>query len=124
MKILKSIGEKISKSIKDHFGKESSTRISSYFILSLIATNVLVFMVIDVINAIIMWNKGEIYVIPSESIWVFGLLLSHHIGLLFHKKKEFGGKNEFVAESNLDEVKDTLPVDENSEKYGDTNEEG
>jgi len=123
MKILKSISDKISKSLKDHLGKESSTRISSYFILSLISLNVIVFMVIDVVNAAIKWNLGEVYTIPSETIWIFGLLLSHHLGLLFHKKKEFDGKNSFKAETNANEIKPKIPIkDEYSSMDGE--EEG
>jgi len=125
MKFIKSIVDRIRNSTNDHLGKASSTRISSYIILSVICSNVLVFMVIDVVNAAIMWNKGETYTVPSESIWIFGLLLSHHLGLLFHKKKEFSGTNTFVAKSNLEEVKQNSPIsNEVEDEYNDENEEG
>lgn len=137
MKIFKGISDAIRKSVKDHFGKESSARISSYIVLAFIVLNSLAFMVIEIVNASIMWRQNQTYTIPTEHIWIFGLILSHHLGLLFYKSREYTGSNEFVAKSNLDKVKsgigssdtvektmsDEPPMDDYSEEYGADNGE-
>lgn len=103
--LVKGIVDQIKKSVLDHTGKSSHTRISSYFILATIMLNSMAFMVLEIVNAIIMWKQNLTYIVPAEHIWIFGLILSHHLGLLFYKQKSFSGKNEFVAQSNVEEVK-------------------
>ncbi len=78
----------ISNSIKDHFGKDSLSRISSYFILVVIILNSLVYVSIDLINAISEWKKptGSSYIIPMNHILIFSLILAHHLVLLGLKK--------------------------------------
>jgi len=112
MKMFKGLMESIKKSVKDRFGKESSARISSYIVLVFIIFNSLVFTVIEIVNAIVMWSKGDFYIIPTEHIWIFGLILSHHLGLLFYKSREFTGKNEFVSKPNVEEVKESINKEE------------
>jgi len=112
MKMFKGLMESIKKSVKDRFGKESSARISSYIVLAFIIFNSLVFTVIEIVNAIVMWSKGDFYIIPTEHIWIFGLILSHHLGLLFYKSREFTGKNEFVSKPNVEEVKESINKEE------------
>ena len=63
-------------------GKVSSSRISSYFILGSILTSSLVFIIIEIGNAVFSWMKKEVYVIPTEHIAIFGMILSHHLLLL------------------------------------------
>ena len=86
MTFFPSIQQKISKSLVDHLGKTSSATISSYFILFQIMLMGTVYLLVDVVNAIIVWRKGESYEIPTQSIFVLGLVLSHHLVLLGIKK--------------------------------------
>lgn len=108
MKFGKMFLESINASIKDHLGKKSSSRISSYIVLISIVLNSLVFMIIEIVNAYIMWDKGLVYIVPSEHIWIFGLILSHHLGLLFYKRREFEGTNEYISKSNVEAVKKSM----------------
>ena len=105
MKFFKKVFSEIKKSLLDHTGKTSSSTISSYIVLSFIILNSLAFMVIEIVNAAMMWKEGATYTVPTEHIWIFGLILSHHLGLLFYKKKEYNGLNEFVVNSNLNDMK-------------------
>lgn len=72
----------IAQSIKSPTGKVSITRISSYFILATILIGTLILFGIDVSNAIISYRKNEIYTIPNEHLWAFGMVLAHHLALL------------------------------------------
>lgn len=105
MKLFPVISEYIKKSVIDHNGKASHTRISSYIVLAAIMMNSIAFMFLEIVNAIIMWRQNLTYVVPTEHVWLFGLILSHHLGLLFYKQKEFKGANDFTAKSNLEDVK-------------------
>lgn len=69
-------------SIKDKEGKYSSSRLSSFVILGSVLTSTLLFIVIDLINAIEKWKANEVYIIPVEHIGIFSLILSHHLILL------------------------------------------
>ena len=81
--VFKKFWEYIEKSI---FGgvsnKVSTTRISSYLILGSILTTGVVYLLIDIINAIIKWSKGQIFVISTEDLIFFGMILTHHLALL------------------------------------------
>lgn len=74
--------EYIGRSVTSKDGNTSSTRISSYFILGAITLISLVFVVIEIINAIITWKTGVTYVVPGEHIAIFGMILTHHLALL------------------------------------------
>lgn len=76
----------IKKSVISKLGKPSTSRISSYYILSVILIQALVNIVIDVFNAMVKWDKGETYEIPAAHIVIFTLVLSHHLILLGLKK--------------------------------------
>jgi len=71
------------KSVLDRSGKVSSSRISSYVLLLMIVLASLVFLAIDITNLI---NSGGAYVIPTEHVLIFGMLLTHHLMLLGIKK--------------------------------------
>jgi hypothetical protein len=62
--------------------KVSTTRISSYLILGSILATGFVYLLIDVINAIIKWRKGEVFIISTEDLIFFGMILTHHLTLL------------------------------------------
>lgn len=96
----------IYKSILDNFGRESHTRIASYFILiSIIITN-LIYNFIDLKNAFVLWgstNLNKIYVVPSEHVLIFTLILSHHLVLLGIKKSsEIKEMNAKANDTKLD----------------------
>jgi len=81
--IFKKLWEYIGKSIFTGISnKVSTTRISSYLILGSILTTGLVYLLIDIVNAIILWNKGKIFILSTESIVFFGMVLTHHLALL------------------------------------------
>lgn len=82
MSIFKRITDSIGKSITGKEGKTSSTRISSYFILGSIILISLLFVAIEIVNAIMMWKTGVPYAIPGEHLAIFGMILAHHLTLL------------------------------------------
>jgi len=82
MNIFKKIANGIGMSTQSKEGKISSTRISSYFILGAIVLISLLFVTIEIVNAIMMWRTGVPYVIPGEHIAIFGMILTHHLALL------------------------------------------
>ena len=78
---------KISKSSYDHLGKVSQVRIQSYFILGQIILTSLIFMGLEIINAIIAYKRGSVWSPTGQFITMFGMLLGHHLYML-HLKKE------------------------------------
>lgn len=81
--ILKKFWEYIEQSIFSGISKKvSTTRISSYLILGSILTTSAIYLIIDIVNAIIKWSKGEIFVVSAESLVFFGMILTHHLALL------------------------------------------
>ena len=83
---MKKILNRIDKSLYDASGKISHTKINSYIILAGIYLSSLVFLFIDITNAIVTWMDGLIYEIPAAHIGIFALLLGHHLALLGIKK--------------------------------------
>lgn len=79
--IFKKIFDFIAKSVIKE-GQVSSSRISSYFILGSILTTTLLFVIIEAVNASILWSAGAPYVMPNEHIVIFGMMLAHHLTLL------------------------------------------
>jgi CRISPR/Cas system-associated endonuclease Cas3-HD len=63
-------------------GKESSTRISAYLVLSIIYLFSIIFLSIEITSAIIALCSIGKYVISNEIIIIFSALLSHHLILL------------------------------------------
>lgn len=110
----------IAQSIKTPTGKISITRISSYFILATILIGTLVLFGIDVSNAIISYRKGEIYTIPSEHLWAFGMVLAHHLALLginktAETKEAVTGINMGIPQPNFNNMSATgsIQIDAN-----------
>lgn len=88
MEFFKKVLEKMSMSAYDKFGKMSHIRVSSYIVLFPIIINSCVFMCIEMLNVIKLWHKDEAYVIPVSHITIFGMILAHHISILFYKNVE------------------------------------
>lgn len=81
--ILKAFWEYIQRSVLTGISnKVSTTRISSYLILGSILTTGLVYLLIDIVNAIIKWSHGQIFIISTEDLVFFGMILAHHLTLL------------------------------------------
>lgn len=84
---MRRIWRKISASLNDHLGKVSQVRIQSYFILAEILVTGFIFLVIEVGNAYLsIIELKKAYVPSSQSIVIFGMVLSHHLIMLGLKK--------------------------------------
>jgi len=81
-KYLQDIFSLIKKSVLNSHGKESSTRIMSYIIGSMIVLFCLVFIGIELSAAIIALNAAGKYVLSNEILIVLGSLLAHQLTLL------------------------------------------
>ena len=78
---------KITKSIDSTDPTVSTSRLQSYLILLPIIIMVVVFLVIELWSFIHALSTGKPYVLSNEIIVVFGMLLSHHLGILFSRNK-------------------------------------
>ena len=105
MAMFKKLMSKIKDSIVDRFGKVSHTKISSYIILCSIVLTSLIFLIIDIANAITMWKSGEVYSIPASHITIFGMILTHHLFLLGIKKDSENKAYKCDAEIKISENK-------------------
>lgn len=85
--MFKNLWAKISQSLVDHLGKVSQVRIQSYFILGEILITGIFFLCIEAANAYLsIWVNGKPYAPTTESIWIFGMVLTHHLVMLGLKK--------------------------------------
>ena len=94
MSILSNIFKKIAVSIDGTSNKVSSTRIQSYVMLSLVVASAVAFIAIEIWNAAMSWSCDKPYAISNEIIIVFGMLLSHHIGILFNRNRAKAEQNQ------------------------------
>lgn len=90
-KLFKSFLGIIKKSIYSSNGKESSTRITSYIIGTMIVMFCLVFIGIELSVAIIALNTTGKYILSTSILIVFSSLLAHQLTLLginkYHESK-------------------------------------
>jgi hypothetical protein len=74
--VFKKFWEYVEKSILAGISnKVSTTRISSYLILGSILITGLVYLIIDIVNATIKWSNGEIFIVSTEDLIFFGMIL-------------------------------------------------
>jgi hypothetical protein len=85
--IVNSILLKIAESVDGTSNKVSSSRVQSYIILFPILLMVLVFLVIEIWAFGHAIKNGIDYKLSSEIIIVFGMMLSHHLAILFSRTK-------------------------------------
>ena len=78
---------KITKSLNINDTTVSTTRLQSYLILLPILIMVFVFLFIEIWSFFHAINADKPYVLSNEIIVVFGMLLSHHLGILFSRNK-------------------------------------
>ncbi len=70
--------------------QHSTPRIQSYIVLLPILFMTLIFVIIEVWSFIHSITCGADYHISSEILVVFGMLLSHHLAIIFSRKKSQG----------------------------------
>lgn len=106
--MLKNFWSYISKSVESKVGgKISATRISSYLILGSILTTTAAYIGIDIVNAIIQWVEHKTYTIPTEHIFIFGMILAHHLTLLGINKNAETKQHLDDLQTLKDKLKDT-----------------
>lgn len=94
----------------------SSVRVQSYIILLPILVMVVVFLVIEMWSFVHAIKNGLPYRLSNEIIVVFGMILSHHVGLLFSRSK-----SQSIAEIkgtetvNVDSTTDPSITDTNAD---------
>ncbi len=104
-------------------GKISTTRIQSYLILGSIFTSTIVFISIDIVNAIIKWRLNEIYEVPIQHITLFGMVLAHHLALLGINKNSENKAMDVYKEvqsnitPNSTELSTETPVKESNSNF-------
>lgn len=129
--VFKKFWEYVEKSILAGISnKVSTTRISSYLILGSILITGLVYLIIDIVNASIKWSNGETFIISTEDLIFFGMILAHHLALLgINKNAETKQYMDFLKSSKtnketvkknvkpgqIDEGADEAPVVDESE---------
>jgi len=117
--VFKKFWEYVEKSILAGISnKVSTTRISSYLILGSILMTGLVYLIIDIVNASIKWSNGEIFIISTEDLIFFGMILAHHLALLgINKNAETKQYMDFLKSS-----KTSKETAKNNVKFGQTDE--
>lgn len=129
--VFKKFWEYVEKSILAGISnKVSTTRISSYLILGSILMTGLVYLIIDIVNAVIKWSNGETFIISTEDLIFFGMILAHHLALLgINKNAETKQYMDFLKSSKtnketakknvklgqVDEDTDEAPIADESE---------
>lgn len=111
--LLQKILHKIS--LSTHQGKKVSTsRVQSFIILIPILVFSFSYLIFGYISFIFSLYKGIPFVISTESIVIFGMLLSHHLALVFSRRssqsiEEIKGQKK----DSIDEIESDENVEEN-----------
>lgn len=89
----------------------SATRISSYLILAPIQLMIFVVILIEMSSFIhSLWTDGE-YVLSNEFIITFGMVLSHHLAILFSRSKS-QSREELKGGTTTEETSKEQPKEE------------
>lgn len=123
--VLKKFWEYIEKSLFSGVSKKvSTTRISSYLILGSILTTTLIYLLIDIINAFIKWKNNEVFIVSTESLVFFGMILTHHLALLgINKNAETKQYVDFIKAQKGELKKDSTTTKEPTNTEDITNTE-
>ena len=91
----------------------SSTRIQSYIILLPILIMTAIFLVIELWQFIHTIYNNKDYAISTEIIVIFGMLLSHHLAVMFSRKQSQSIEDITGNNNSLDKTKklDKVAVD-------------
>ena len=90
----------------------SSSRIMAYCMMSIILLFGLTCIIIELVNSIKVWNKGDgsTYTIPTEHIVILGMWLAHQLTLLgIYKSSENKPKVDKTIQSIEDNINEVLP---------------
>lgn len=79
----------------------SSSRLQGYLVLVPILVMCYTFLGIEITSFIIAMVHGKTYVLSSEIVIVFGMMLSHHLALVFSKRKS--AKNVDASEPVIED---------------------
>ena len=111
--ILSKIYNKIAASINGNSNRVSSTRIQAYIILFPILIMVAIFLIIEIVAFGNSLYHHIDYHISNEIIIIFGMLLAHHLSILFSRTKSTTASEveEQINEINNDEI-----IEESAEK--------
>ncbi len=90
--VLKKIVDLINSSV-DSGTSVSSVRVQSYLIIPMIILFVLTFITIEIWSFAHGINTGKEYHISNEIIVIFGMMLSHHLAILFSRSKSQSRKD-------------------------------
>lgn len=88
--------------------KLSSTRLQAYFVLFSSLLYSVTFVIIEIANATLALTNGDHYVPSNESIIVLGMLLSHHLGILFSKPSPYSAAAPVVLPEKKTEQQTTV----------------
>jgi len=102
--MVKKFIQKVSDSMRGKDGEVSHTKISSYVILASIVVSSIVFLAIDVANAIVAWEAGNDYEIPIAHITIFGMILGHHLFLLGIKKASENRQTKYDTQAKVAKI--------------------
>ena len=97
------IKDLILKSLKDPNNKISSSRIFSYIMMLVIFLLGMTHIGIEIVNAVIMWRKNDIYKIPFQNISLIIAWLTHQLVLMGIYKS-----NESPFKGIIDKKKDDI----------------
>lgn len=86
-KIINKIMTKIAQSLDGSNNTVSSVRIQSYLMMFPILAMVFVFLVIEIWAFAHTIHNGKDYKLSNEIILVFGMMLAHHLSILFSRAK-------------------------------------
>ncbi len=110
--------------------KKSSTRFQSYIVLIPVILTAFVFIFIEIINAIITWKTGAKYIPTNEILVAYGMILTHHISVLFSRQKskdnvEYTENNvtETDPETNLIQKTESTVINTNTDSNNPITEE-
>ena len=99
----------------------SSSRIFSYIMMFIILLVGLVFVVVEIVNAVIVWKRGEPYIPDWRNITIIGMWLAHQLTLLgIYKNAKINLPNTLPTDKIPTET-DDFPKDEIIYDNGDYN---
>lgn len=109
--LIKQLIYKISKSLNGDSNEVSTSRLQSYIVLVPIISMSLIFTLIEIWSFLHAINAGTSYRLSNEIMVIYGMLLSHHLGLLFSRNKPISPDD---GQSNIDNTNSNITQIENS----------
>lgn len=107
--VINKILMKIAQSVDGTNDKVSTARLQSYLMMFPILAMVFVFLVIEIWAFAHTINAGKDYRLSNEIILVFGMMLAHHLSILFSR-----AKSTSIGDITLDIDKMKTPTEKTS----------